>query len=449
MQRDDDFHSSDPDISSLIKRFEMMLVKSENSFFDMEEFLDIISYYTDNYQYNKALQVVSMAVKQYPFSTEILLLKANVLFKKDKKNEAVNILKEIEPLETQNPELYFLKGNILISDGKLEDAMKAYKQSLAVSGEDKDAFLFSISGYLMSKECFKEALVFFEQLIRMGYDDDDVLNDISLCYEKIGDFKKSAQYMSRLLEENPFDEMLWNYLGNLFLKDDNKDKALEAYFFAFALDEESYASVEYIAEIFQQKGDEANALKYYRYLLSKHPEEIHYHLSIAEVYLQMRTFEKAREHYLFVLNKEPKNPDAFYGISQIEFEKQNFNKALDMVYVAILYDKENPAYHQLRGKIRLGLRQNDKALKDFEKACNLSDNNHDFCRDYLTILVETEFADMLDLLTSLLHSTKKETKTIIVDFLLQNHVLDVENDEEINLNEMARYLINRFLSKEK
>ncbi|MCD6366421.1 MAG: hypothetical protein J7L46_02655 [Bacteroidales bacterium] len=450
MKRDDDFQPSDQHISSLIKRFEMMMVKSENAFFDMEEFMDIISYYTDNYQYNKALQVVVMAEKQYPFSTEILLMKANVLFKKDKKSEAIKILKGIEPLEGQNPELHFLKGNILIHDGKIPEAMKSYKKSLKVSDEeDIDTFLFSISGYLMSNEYFKEALVFLEQLIGMGYDDEDVLNDISLCYEKIKDYKKSARYMRKILEDNPFDEIMWDYLGGLYLKDNRQDKALEAFFFAFALDEESYASVEHISEIFQQKGDTENALKYYYFLLSKHPEEVYYHLSVADIFVQTKKIGKAKEHYLVVLDKEPKNPEAFYGISRIEFEKRSYNKALDMIYVALLYDKDNPAYNNFRGKIRLALGQKEKALDDLEKGCRYSDTRNDFCRDYLALLVETEFVDMLDLLSSLLHSTKAETKMIIVDFLLQNDVFDADDSKELNLNEMAKYLIDKFLSKEK
>lgn len=450
MRRDDDFQPSDQHISSLIKRFETMLVKSENIFFDMEEFMDIISYYTDNYQYNKALQVISMAEKQYPFSTEILLMKANVLFKKDKKNEAIKILKDIEPLESQNPEFHFLKGNILIHDGKISEAMRAYKKSLdVVDEEDIDTFLFSISGYLMSNDYFKEALVFFEQLVNMGYDDEDVLNDISLCYEKIKDYKKSAQYMRKILEDNPFDEMMWDYLGGLYLKDNQQDKALETFFFAFALDEESYASVEHIAEIFRQKGDTDNALRYYQYLLSKHPEEIQYHLSVADIFVQTKNLEEAKAHYLVVLDKEPKNPDAFYGISRIEFEKRNYNKALDMIYVALLYDKENPAYHNIRGKIRLALGQKEKALDDLEKGCSYSDTKSDFCRDYLSLLVETEFVDFLDLLSSLLHSTKARAKEIIVDFLLQSNVFDTNNDKELDLNEMTKHLIDKFLSKGK
>ena len=449
MKRDDDFQPSDQHISSLIKRFEAMMVKSESAFFDMEEFMDIISYYTDNYQYNKALQAVSVAKKQYPFSTEILLMKANVLFKKDKKNEALKILKDIEPLESQNPELHFLKGNILIRDKKIPEAMRAYKKSLeVVDDEDLDTFLFSISGYLMSNDYFKEALVFFEQLISMGYDDEDVLNDVSLCYEKIKDYKKSARYMSRILEDNPFDEMMWDYLGGLYLKDNQQDKALEAFFFAFALDEDSHTSVEHIAEIFQQKGDTENALKYYHFLLSKYPEEVNYHLSVADIYVQTKQYDKAKEHYLVVLDKEPKHSEAFYGIANIEFHKQNLNKALDMIYVALLYDTNNPKYFNLRGKIRLAQGQKEKASDDLEKACSYSDTKSEFCRDYLALLVETEFVDMLDLLSSLLHSPKTETKMIIVDFLIKNNVFDVDSDKELNLNEMAKYLMDKFLSKE-
>ncbi|HIE45093.1 MAG TPA: hypothetical protein EYP87_02725 [Flavobacteriaceae bacterium] len=445
MKPDDEFLPSNSNLESLVKRFEAMLANSENIFFDVEEFLDIISYYTDNYQYNKALQVISIAEKQYPFSTEILLLKANVFFKKDKKNEAEKILQEIEPLERQNPELYFLKGNILIGNGKISEAMAAYQQALAVSEEDKDTFLFSISGYLMSNNYFKEALFFFELLIDIGYDDEDIWYDISVCYEKTGDYEKSAQYMSKILNDNIFDEVTWDYLGDLYLKDNKQDKALEAYFYAFAIDADLYETVEKIAKILYDKQDWQAALKYYDFLKTKNPSKsTNYLIKIADIFLYLDETDTAYEYFLEVLKSEPKNPKAFYGISQIEFKKQNNNKALDMINVAMRYEKENTDFFYLRGKIYLSLRQDKKALNDFEKACNLSDDYDKQCRDYLLLLAEMEFSDTLELLSSLLHATKDETKTIIVDFLIQNQIF---KNGEISLDEVKKFLITNILSK--
>jgi hypothetical protein len=115
-----------------------------------------------------------------------------------------------------------------------------------------------------------------------------------------------------------------------------------------------------------------------------------------------------------------------------------------MIYVAILYDKTNPKYHNLKGNIRLSLGQHQKALEDLKKACQyVKGNNNKFCKDYLTTLFEVDYPDMLKMLSSLLGISKNEAKDIIVEILLKHEILDDLDDDE--LNEKIKYLITKFL----
>ncbi len=434
-------------ISSLVKRYETMLAKSESYFFDLEEFLDIISYYTDNYQYNKALPVVEAAVKQYPFSTEILILKANVLFRKENFKEALHILNKIEPMESQNPEFHFLKGNILMVKGAKNAAIESYHKALEAADEDEETFLFSIANFLMSKDFYKEALIFLEDLIEQDYDDPDLYSDVAECYEKLGEYNKSAEYIKLILDDSPFDDMLWDYLGNMYLKAGKKELAIEAYYFAFAISDNAFDAINHLIELYLEEDKYPDALKLYEYLKTKGVESTNYHLKIANNFLEKNDLEKAKEYFQEYLKIEPKSSDAFYGIAQVEFRKMNYRKALDMLDVAILYNDSKPEYFNLKGKIYLKVKQNNKALESFEKACNITDESKLF-KDYLDLLIEMQFKELLELLSNILGVNQKETKKVLVDFFIQNDIQSNKSIKQLDINELVKTLIENIISKE-
>lgn len=446
MYNDED--KSSEEVSSLIKRYERMLARHENYFFDLDEFLDIIAFYTDNYQYYKALSVVDTAIKQYPFSTEILILKANILFRKENYKESLQILSKIEPMESQNPEFHFLKGNILMVTGVRDNALESYHKVLEIADEDKETFLFSISSFLMSKEFYKEALIFYKYLLNQDFDDTDLYSDVAECYEKLGDFEKSAFYFNLLLEESPFDDMLWDYLGNMYVKAGDEEKAIEAFYYAFAISENAFDAVKNLIELQLERHQYPEALKLYNYLKEKGVESTNYYLKIANIFLEKKDFINAKAYFLENLNLDAKNSESFYGIARIEFQKQNYRKALDMLNVAILYDNNKPEYYNLKGKTYLKLKQNNKALECFEKACSITDESKLF-KDYLDLLIEVQFKELLDLLSGLLEISKKETKRVLVDYFIQNNIQKHDKIKQLDMTEIVKALVKKFMSKEK
>ena len=72
-----------------IERFEEMLKRNEQYFFDVEEFEDIIDFYLNKNNPGKALEAIKLASLQHPASTEILIKKAQVFADANKPQKAV------------------------------------------------------------------------------------------------------------------------------------------------------------------------------------------------------------------------------------------------------------------------------------------------------------------------------------------------------------------------
>ena len=63
----------------LVKEFEEQLKNNSLEYFTLEAFEQITEYYLDNAKNDKALRVCDIAIKRYPFSVELKILKAQIL----------------------------------------------------------------------------------------------------------------------------------------------------------------------------------------------------------------------------------------------------------------------------------------------------------------------------------------------------------------------------------
>ena len=65
--------------SELVRKFEDCLKKQQFSFFELEDYEEIISYYTHQAKPKNAAKAIKQAETQFPFSVEIMLLKLKAL----------------------------------------------------------------------------------------------------------------------------------------------------------------------------------------------------------------------------------------------------------------------------------------------------------------------------------------------------------------------------------
>ncbi|MEQ9591256.1 MAG: hypothetical protein RLN86_01595, partial [Cyclobacteriaceae bacterium] len=82
----------------LIKRFEESLKKNTNEFFEINSYETIIDYYIEKSKHKKALSAVDQAMALYPFSTDLLAVKAQILSNLEAYDEALELLEKAKSL---------------------------------------------------------------------------------------------------------------------------------------------------------------------------------------------------------------------------------------------------------------------------------------------------------------------------------------------------------------
>ena len=129
------FDHLEPELDALVKRFEQMLSNQNVQFFDSEEYEEIIDYYLERQNLERARKAIEMALDQYPSSPDFLLRKAKLLLLKRNGKKALELLDELEKIDPTNPEIYLTKGAIYSHLKQSEKAVEEYNRAIQYSDD--------------------------------------------------------------------------------------------------------------------------------------------------------------------------------------------------------------------------------------------------------------------------------------------------------------------------
>ncbi len=256
MRNDNDFFIDNDEVEVLISRYRKMLNDNRLAYFDVDEFIGIISYFQNEGKINSAHRAVKIALSQHPGAIELKLKEAQVLFDNGRIMESLHILKQLSKIEKNNPEIFQLKGIIYSVINKIDLAIEQFDLCLQCAGDDISDFIYSTAIALETAGYYTHAVKYFEDALIHSPDNHLLYYDIAFCCEKTEDYKKSEHYFKLYLEEEPFSENAWYNLGVVYNAIEKYKEALDAYDFALAIDDE------YTDAIFNKANTLANIEQY-------------------------------------------------------------------------------------------------------------------------------------------------------------------------------------------
>ena len=96
------------EIKALLQQFDNLKAGQSNSFIEEDSFERIIDYFDEKEQLNQALEAAEYGTEQYPYSSMLLLKKADILIALRHYKEALFLLSDLSA---------FITGHTLPTDG--------------------------------------------------------------------------------------------------------------------------------------------------------------------------------------------------------------------------------------------------------------------------------------------------------------------------------------------
>lgn len=344
------------ELSEILKKYENLKKGRNHSYLDEEAFEKIIDYFDEKEDLGRALEAAEKGCEQYPFSSSILIRKADLHITACKYNEALEILNHAAMLDSGDINIYILKTDVYLAMDKHEKAVEILEEALILfSGQEKIELLFELTDVYDDYEEFEKVFDCLKLILEEDPNNEEALYKICFWTDFTGRNEESIRLHRKIIDDFPYNELAWFNLAAAYQGLKLYEKALDAYQYAVVIEEKfDYA--------YRNMGDAYIRLRKYREAievlekvveLSK-PEALIYE-AIGHCYEKLTNHAQARFYYRKASHIAPEDSKLYYKMACTYFNEGQWEKAVLQLEAAIRIHPKQPEYNLLMGECKMQL----------------------------------------------------------------------------------------------
>ena len=345
-------------IRELLRQYENLKNGRQHSFIEEDAFEKIIDYYQEKEDLLKAMEVVTSACEQYPYSSILLIKKADILLANRSYKDALAILEKATILDSNDLNLYILKTDAYLALDQQEKAVALLEEALALfEGEDKQELLFELADVYDDYEDFDKVFDCLKMILEDDPNNEEALYKICFWTDFTGRNEESIRLHQHIINEFPYNELAWFNLAAAYQGIKLYEKAIDAYQYAIAIEEKfDYA--------YRNMGDALIRLRKYKEAIEvlekvnelAKPEDVIFE-AIGHCYDRLKNFAQARIQYRKASHLRQDDSKLYYKIACTYFNEGQWESCIKQLETAIKIHRMQPEYNLLAGecKLQLGL----------------------------------------------------------------------------------------------
>jgi tetratricopeptide (TPR) repeat protein len=369
---DDEMEEERSPIEWLLERFEQIKNGNGSGMIDEEDYERIIEYYFQNNNDTEALLACDIGSTYYPFSSSILLLKAEILTQTQKYGQALKTLDELEKYEQANLGAVLLRADVLLSQAKYEQAAGyLLVSSEKFEGKEKIELLLELADVYDECEDYEDVYQTLKKVLALDTRNEEALQKVSFWAEFTNQLEDSVQLHLQLTQDDPYSTLAWFNLGAAYQGLKQFEKSIDAYQYCVAIDEKFEFAYRNLADAYMRLKQYDNALE----VLQKHleigkAEDVIFE-AMGYCWEKQKNFSLARHYYRQASKLSPEDDVIFYKIGETYAREHDWEKAVKSYSVALNIDKENATYCLAIGNCLMEMNSTNEALLCFLNAVRL------------------------------------------------------------------------------
>ncbi len=388
-------------LDSLLSEYKAMSQQGTVAFYEETVFLFFINHYKKTKESDKAFEVISHALSQHPYSTELYLQKAALLADNSEQELALRYLDKALLFSPSDANIYLLKAEVNASIDREEDAFEALSIAKGMLPENHWDLVHVVEASIYeSLEEYEASFEAYCSALRVNANNVLALNNISLSAALSYNFQKSITLHKAILDENAYSKRAWFNLGQAYQDLECLDEALEAYDYALVVDEKYGAAYRHCAEICIQKEHFKVAIKYYQEYLEHFPNDSYTLTQLGVCYEKTNNLRLAEAFFQSALKLDAYNATAHFQIGSCFAKSQKWQRAIDAYETAIALDSTREEYVAALAEAFFNVNNLDEADKNFYKATGIAPDLSEYWIRYATFLLDigasSKALDILD-----------------------------------------------------
>ena len=381
------FHE-EQEIFDALQRYEEMLRKGLNIYFDVIQIEYIIDNFLEEGKLQQAMQVVEMGMNQHPSSMALKIKKANILLSLGEIPASLELANELIKIEDTNHELHLLKGSSHLLLGQSEDAIQSFNLSLKYSSVDRGETLFNIGFAYEQIGDYQKAVSYLEEAVTDDPENEEAIYELAYCYEKNGENQRSIEIYNKYIDLDTFSDSAWFNLGILYTKTEDFEKSVWAYELALAINEDFPNAWFNLGHSYMLQNNYHKAINAFEEFLRYEEDNDDIHCYIAECYISLDEEPNALIYYQKALKQNPLCAKAWFGSGLITKNMGNVKTAFEQLRKAVKIDEENGEYQYAYAMVATEFKRYKEAINAFDAAIELNPLELEYWLAYAEMLFQ-------------------------------------------------------------
>ena len=374
---------------NFVSDFETNFEKGQNINLDDKTFLEIIRFYEEELQYDKAIEVADLALSQHSYKSDFYIIKARLLFQTSLQDEALALLNKAEAISPFEHDILLLKIRILAFKGEISEAkrilddMKRYVSS----GDLSDVYLSEsyINEVTHDYEGMYENLT---KSIICDMQNEEAFERIGFAVQLSKNYEASVAFHNMVLDEQAFNYLAWYNLGHAQSCLGEYSEAIDSLEYSFITESNFENGYLDCADICIQEKKYQRALKIYQSYLEIFGINEEVLINMAECEYQLGNLNKARILLNKLLKLDPYNDEVYYKMGLCYAQAENWNKAINAYHKAIALEDNCEDYFFSLAKANAAVGAYDKAEYYYGEAVQMGPEQSMYWRDYISFLIK-------------------------------------------------------------
>ncbi len=358
MKENNPYREDREQLRELLNQYENFKNGRNHSFIEEDAFEKIIDYYQEKEELPKALEAAEIAGEQFPYSSMLLIKKADILLANRHYQKALDALEKASILDGGDINLYILKTDAYLALDQQEKAVVLLEEALSLfEGEEKIELLFELADVYDDYEDFDKVFDCLKLVLEDDPNNEEALYKICFWTDFTGRNEESIRLHQHIIDEYPYNELAWFNLAAAYQGLKLYEKSIDAYQYAITIDEKfDYA--------YRNMGDAYIRLRKYKeaievlekvHELAK-PEDVIFE-AIGHCYDRLKNFAQARIQYRKASHLRKDDSKLFYKIACTYFNEGQWQSCIKQLETAMKTYRLQAEFNLLMGecKMQMGL----------------------------------------------------------------------------------------------
>lgn len=394
MKENNPYREDREQLRELLKKYENFKNGRSHSFIEEDAFEKIIDYYQEKEDLVKAMEAAEIAAEQFPYSSMLLIKKADILLANRKYQGALDILEQASLLDGGDINLYILKTDAYLALDQQEKAVVLLEEALGLfEGEEKIELLFELADVYDDYEDFDKVFDCLKMVLEDEPNNEEALYKICFWTDFTGRNEESIRLHQQIIDEYPYNELAWFNLAAAYQGLKLYEKSIDAYQYAITIDDKfDYA--------YRNMGDAYIRLRKYKEAIEvlekvnelAKPEDVIFE-AIGHCYDRLKNFAQARFYYRKASHLRQDDSKLFYKIACTYFNEGQWESCIKQLDTAMKIHRLQPEYNLLMGECKMQLGAFKDSVQYFSNVVRVRPRNASGWESLIRCLYKAEYFD--------------------------------------------------------